>query len=61
MITLKELGMEGTSIAVHMIIPVSVLISVALTTCATILRSTSGLITEKINKQSEIKLIVKIN
>jgi hypothetical protein len=38
--------MVGTSIAVPIIIPVSVQISVALTTCATILRSTRGLITK---------------
>ena len=34
-------------------------ISVALTTCATILRPTSGLITKKINKHSEIELLAK--
>ena len=45
-ITVSELGMVGTSIALPVIIPFSLPISVGLTTCATILRSTSGLITE---------------
>ena len=58
LITVSELRMMGTSIAVPIIIHVSVVISVALTTYATILRSTSGLIT-KFNKLSEIELLAK--
>jgi hypothetical protein len=50
--------MFGTSIALPIIIPFSLPISVALSTCSTILRSTSGL-TEKINKHSEIELLAK--
>jgi predicted metal-dependent hydrolase len=59
LITVSELGMVGTSITVPIIIPVSLPISVALTICSTFLRSTSGLITKKINKHSEIELLVK--
>ena len=57
LITVSELGTVVTSIALPVIIPVSVIISVALTSFSTVLRSTSGLITKKINKHSEIELI----
>jgi hypothetical protein len=50
-ITVSELEMDGTSIALP--------ISIGLTTCATILRSTSGLIAKKISKHSEIELLAK--
>ena len=59
MASFPELATVGTSIAVTIVIPVSVPISVALTNFATILRSTSGLITKKINKHSEIELLAK--
>ena len=49
--TVSESGMAGTSIAVPTILPVSVPISVASTTCSTILRSTNGLIA-KTNQQT---------
>ena len=58
-ITVSELGTVGTSIALPVIIPFSLPLSVRLTTCATILRSTSGFITKKINKHSEIDLLAK--
>jgi hypothetical protein len=46
-ITVSEFGMVGTSVALLIIIPFSVPISVALTTCSTMLRSASGLIVIK--------------
>jgi len=58
-VTVSESGMVGTSIAVPIIVPVSVLISVASATCSTILRLTNGLIEKKINKHSEIELLAK--
>jgi hypothetical protein len=51
-ITVSVLAMVGTSIALPVMIPFSVPISVVLTTCATILRSTSGLIAKKKNQQT---------
>ena len=59
LITFSELGMIRNSIAVPVIILVSVPISVALTTCSKILRSTSWLVTKKNNKYSEIELLAK--
>jgi hypothetical protein len=46
-VTVSESGTVGTSIAVPIIVPVSVLISVASATCSTILRLTNGLIEKK--------------
>ena len=58
-IKVSELGIVGTSIALPVLIPISAPISVALTSCLAILRSTSGLITKKINKHSKIELLAK--
>jgi hypothetical protein len=58
-IIISELVIVGTSIAVPMIGPVSVIISVALTTCSTILKSVSRLINKKNNKYSGIELLAK--
>jgi len=58
-ITVSELGMVGTSIALPIIIPFRVPISVTLTTCSTILRSTNGLIAKKINKHLEMESLSK--
>ena len=46
-LTISELGIVGTSISLPVMIPFNVLISVTLTTCLAILRSTSGNITKK--------------
>ena len=58
-ITVSELGIVGASIALPIMIPFSAPISVALTTCLAILRSTIGLITKKVNKHSKIELLAK--
>jgi len=57
--TVSELGIVGTSIALPVMIPFSVPVSVALTTCLAILRSTNGLITKTVNKHSKIELLAK--
>jgi len=57
LITVSELEMVVTCIALPVIIRFSVTIYVALASCSTVLRSTSGLITKKINKHSEIVMI----
>jgi len=58
-ITVSELGIFGASIALPIMIPFSAPISVALTACLAILRSTNGLITKKVNKHSKIALLAK--
>jgi hypothetical protein len=54
-ITVSELGIVGTSIALPIMIPFSVPISVVLTSCLAILRSTNGFITKKISKHSKVE------
>jgi len=51
--------MVGTSIALLVVIPFSVPISVGLMTCSVILRSSCELIAKKISKRSEIELLAK--
>jgi len=58
-ITLSELGVVGTSIALTIMIPFSATITVALTACLAILKSTSELITKKVIKHSIIELLAK--
>lgn len=58
-LSLAELGMVGTSLALPIIIPFSIPIPVGLTTVCTVLRSTSGLIGKKIHKHSAIELLAK--
>jgi hypothetical protein len=58
-ITVSELGIVGTSIALPVMIPFSVPVSVTLTACLAILRSTNGFITKKISKHSKIELLAK--
>jgi hypothetical protein len=55
----SELGLVGTSIALPVIIPFSVPLSVGLTTCSIILRSSCELIAKKISKHSEVELLAK--
>lgn len=54
-----ELMFASISFALSAIVPVSVPISVALTTCSTIFKSGSRLIAKKISKHSEIELLAK--
>jgi hypothetical protein len=51
--------MVGTSIALPVVIPFILPISVGLTTCSVILRSSCELIAKKISKHSEIELLAK--
>jgi len=56
-LTVSELRLVVVSIALHIVIPFSAPISVALTDCSAILRSTSGLINKKVKKKSKIELL----
>jgi len=58
-ITVSELGIVGASVALPIMIPFSAPVSVALTACLAILRSTNGLITKKVNKHCKIELLAK--
>ena len=46
-LTISELGIVGTSLVLPVMIPCSVPVSVALTTCLAVLRSTNSFITKK--------------
>jgi len=52
-----EMGITGSTIAVPVILPISAPIFVGLTACSAVLMSISSLITKKISKHSEIKLL----
>ena len=56
---ISELGMVGSSVALHAIIPFSVPISIGLTSCSIILRSSSRLTAQKINKHLEIESLAR--
>jgi ABC-type transport system involved in multi-copper enzyme maturation permease subunit len=56
---ISELGMVGSSIALPAVIPFSVPISIGLTSCSIILRSSSRLIAQKINKHLEIESLAR--
>jgi len=58
-LTISELGIVGTSLVLPAIIPCSLPVSVALTTCLAILRSTNNFITKKSSKHSKIELLAK--
>jgi hypothetical protein len=56
---ISELGIVGSSIALPAVIPFSVPISIGLTSCSIILRSSSRLIAKKINKHLEIESLAR--
>lgn len=58
-ITVSEIGVMATTLAVPLLVPFSAPISVGLTTVIAILRSSSGLVTNKINKHASIELLAK--
>jgi len=59
LIILSELGMVGSSIALPIITPFSVPVSVGLTVSSTILKSSWGYFNKKIEKHNTIELLAK--
>jgi len=59
LIILSELGMVGSSIAIPIITPFSVPISVGLTVFSTVLKSSWGYLSKKIEKHNTIELLAK--
>jgi len=59
LVTVVELGAIVSSLAVPILIPLSAPISVGLTTTMALLRSSSGLLSRKINKHAAIELLAR--